>query len=83
MPYWFEPTSVSVDVGGREMKIETGKIAKQAGGSVVVTCGESVVLVTVCGSKDARPGQHFLPLTVDYVEKTYAAGKIPGGFFKR
>ena len=73
----------SVKIGDKLVSIETGRIAKQAGGSVLVTCGESVVLVTVCGSKDARPGQHFLPLTVDYVEKTYAAGKIPGGFFKR
>ncbi|MAQ15942.1 MAG: polyribonucleotide nucleotidyltransferase [Sandaracinus sp.] len=73
----------SVKIGDKLISVETGRIAKQAGGSVLVTCGESVVLVTVCGSKDARPGQSFLPLTVDYVEKTYAAGKIPGGFFKR
>ena len=73
----------SVKVGDKSITIETGRIAKQANGSVLVSCGESIVLVTVCGSKDARPGQSFLPLTVDYVEKTYAAGKIPGGFFKR
>ncbi len=73
----------SVKVGDKVVTLETGRIAKQAGGSVLVTCGESVVLVTACGSKEARPGQSFLPLTVDYVEKTYAAGKIPGGFFKR
>ena len=72
----------SVKIGDKTVTLETGRIAKQAGGSVLVSCGESMVLVTVCGSK-GRPGQSFLPLTVDYVEKTYAAGKIPGGFFKR
>ena len=73
----------SVKVGDKEITIETGRIAKQAAGSVFVSCGETMVLVTVCGAKEARPGQPFFPLTVDYVEKTYAAGKIPGGFFKR
>ena len=82
MPYWFEPTSVSVDVGGREMKIETGKIAKQAAGSVTVTFGDTVVLVTAVHSSP-RPGIDFFPLTVDFVEKFAASGKIPGGFFKR
>src|SRR5690606_349210 len=57
--------------------------AKQAQGAVLVTCGETVLLVTVCGAKEPRPGFNFMPLTVDYIEKTYAAGKIPGGFFKR
>ena len=73
----------SVKVGDKEITIETGRIAKQAAGSVLVSCGETMVLVTVCGNKEARPGAPFFPLTVDYVEKTYAAGKIPGGFFKR
>ncbi|MEM9730887.1 MAG: polyribonucleotide nucleotidyltransferase, partial [Myxococcota bacterium] len=73
----------SVKVGDKTITIETGRIAKQAAGSVFVSCGETMVLVTVCGNKEARPGQPFFPLTVDYVEKTYAAGKIPGGFFKR
>ncbi|MFZ1864786.1 MAG: polyribonucleotide nucleotidyltransferase, partial [Polyangiales bacterium] len=73
----------SVQVGDKTITIETGRIAKQAAGSVLVSCGETIVLVTVCGNKDAKPGQAFFPLTVDYVEKTYAAGKIPGGFFKR
>ncbi|MGB8331966.1 MAG: polyribonucleotide nucleotidyltransferase, partial [Polyangiales bacterium] len=73
----------SVQVGDKTITIETGRIAKQAAGSVFVSCGETMVLVTVCGAKEARPGQPFFPLTVDYVEKTYAAGKIPGGFFKR
>ena len=82
MPYWFEPTSVSLEVGGRTMTIETGKIAKQAAGSVTVTFGDTVVLVTAVHSSP-RPGIDFFPLTVDFVEKFAAAGKIPGGFFKR
>jgi polyribonucleotide nucleotidyltransferase len=73
----------SVKIGEKTVTIETGRIAKQASGAVLVTSGESVVLVTVVGLKEARPGIDFLPLSVDYVEKTYAAGKIPGGFFKR
>jgi polyribonucleotide nucleotidyltransferase len=72
----------SVKVGDVEVTLETGRIAKQAS-SVLVTAGESVVLVTAVGTKEARPGVDFLPLSVDYIEKTYAAGKIPGGFFKR
>ena len=82
MPYWFEPTSMSVEVGGRTMTIETGKIAKQAAGAALVTYGDTVVLVTTVHSKP-RPGIDFFPLTVDFVEKFAAAGKIPGGFFKR
>ena len=73
----------SVKVGDTTITLETGRIARQAQGAVLVTCGETVVLVTACGTKEARPGIDFLPLSVDYVEKTYAAGKIPGGFFKR
>jgi polyribonucleotide nucleotidyltransferase len=72
----------SVVVNGKPLVFETGRLAKQAHGAVLVTYGESVVLVTaVCG--DERPGIDFFPLTCDYVEKTFAAGKIPGGFFKR
>ena len=82
MPYWFEPTSTSVEIGGRTMTLETGKIAKQAAGSVTVTFGDTVVLVTAVHSKP-RAGIDFFPLTVDFVEKFAAAGKIPGGFFKR
>jgi polyribonucleotide nucleotidyltransferase len=70
-------------MGGKKITIETGRIAKQAGGSVVVRRGDSMVLTTVCVSNDAREGQDFFPLTVEFQEKTYAAGKIPGGFFKR
>jgi polyribonucleotide nucleotidyltransferase len=80
--YWFQPHSVTFDVGGRPMTIETGRMAKQATGAAVVTYGETVVLVT-CVTAKAREGIDFLPLTVDFVEKTSAAGKIPGGFFKR
>ncbi len=80
--YWFEPTTVSLEIGGREMTIETGRFAKQAAGAALVTYGETVVLVTAARAKP-RPGIDFFPLTVDFVEKTSAAGKIPGGFFKR
>jgi polyribonucleotide nucleotidyltransferase len=82
LPYWFEPASFSVEIGGRTMTLETGKVAKQAAGSVTVTFGDTVVLVTAVHSKP-RAGIDFFPLTVDFVEKFAAAGKIPGGFFKR
>ena len=72
----------SVVVNGKPLVFETGRLAKQAHGAVLVTYGESVVLVTAT-SGDERPGIDFFPLTCDYVEKTFAAGKIPGGFFKR
>src|SRR2546423_335785 len=74
---------VSTQIGDRELTIETGKLAKQADGSVIVTYGETVVLVTACAAKQPREGLDFFPLTVDYRENFYAAGKIPGGFFKR
>ena len=77
------PQRVSVELGGKTITIETGKLAKQASGSVTVQCGETVVLVTAVASSNPREGIDFLPLTVDYLEKTFAAGKIPGGFFKR
>src|SRR6478736_8865212 len=72
----------SVMIGGRPLTFETGRLAKQADGAVLVTFGESAVLVTAVSSSE-RPGLDFFPLTCEYVEKTYAAGKIPGGFFKR
>ena len=72
-----------VRIGDQLVTLETGRIAKQAGGSCLVRAGDTIVLVTVCGSQDTKPGQSFFPLSVDYQEKTYAAGKIPGGFFKR
>src|SRR5690242_20184039 len=72
-----------VPVGQNTLRLETGKLAKQAGGSVIVRYGDSVVLVTACRAASAREGIDFLPLTVDYREYTYASGRIPGGFFKR
>ena len=72
-----------VDINGIPLSFETGKLAKQADGAVVVRLGDSVVLVTACASPNAREGIDFLPLTVDYKEYTYASGRIPGGFFKR
>ncbi|HRR26760.1 MAG TPA: polyribonucleotide nucleotidyltransferase [Acidobacteriota bacterium] len=74
---------VVINVGGRELSIETGRLAKQAHGSAYVQCGDSVVLVTACADRNPKADVDFLPLTVDYREYTYAAGKIPGGFFKR
>jgi polyribonucleotide nucleotidyltransferase len=70
-------------VGDKALRFETGKLAKQAGGSVIVRSGDSVVLVTACRASSPREGIDFLPLTVDYREYTYASGRIPGGFFKR
>src|SRR5215831_19476821 len=72
-----------VELDGKKLTLETGKIAKQASGSVVVRMGDSVVLVTACANEEPKPGAAFFPLTVDYREYTYAAGKIPGGFIKR
>src|ERR1700758_4301415 len=72
-----------VDLNGRKITLETGKMAKQANGAVVVRSGDSVVLVTACANEEPKPGAAFFPLTVDYREYTYAAGKIPGGFIKR
>ena len=69
--------------GAHTVTLETGEVARQAGGAVIVNMDDTVVLATVVAAKDAKPGQDFFPLTVDYVEKFYAAGRIPGGFFKR
>jgi polyribonucleotide nucleotidyltransferase len=74
---------LQIDFGGRPFSIETGKVAKQANGSVMVQYGETVVLVTAVTSEKKREGLDFIPLTVNYLEMTYAAGRIPGGFFKR
>jgi polyribonucleotide nucleotidyltransferase len=73
----------SVFLGGKELSIETGKMAKQSDGAVVIRYGDSMVLVTACGAKTAKDGVDFLPLTCEYIEKTYGGGKIPGGYFKR
>ncbi|KKJ77186.1 polynucleotide phosphorylase/polyadenylase [Kiloniella litopenaei] len=72
-----------IEWGGRTLKLETGQIARQADGAVLATYGDTVVLCTAVGARSVKPGQDFFPLTVNYQEKTYAAGKIPGGFFKR
>src|SRR5437762_9925734 len=76
-------TTRELNIGHETLRFETGKLAKQAGGSVIVRYGDSVVIVTACRSSNAREGIDFLPLTVDYREYTYASGRIPGGFFKR
>src|SRR5258708_37348951 len=76
-------TTRQINIGDKKPQIEPGKLAKQAGGSVVARLGDSVVLVTACRAANPREGIDFLPLTVDYKEYTYASGRIPGGFFKR
>ena len=73
----------SLEVGGKTITLETGKLAKQANGAVMISSGDNYVLCTVTASDEAKPGQDFFPLTVDYREKTASVGKIPGGFFKR
>ena len=75
--------SKKILLGDQEILIETGKIARQANGSVMITCDGTTILATVAARKEAKPNQNFFPLQVNYQEKTYAAGKIPGGFFKR
>ena len=79
----FNPVRKTFQFGGKEFTIETGKVARQASGAVIVSTEDIQVLATVVGRKEANPGQAFFPLTVNYQEKTYAVGKIPGGFFKR
>ena len=79
------PTAIkkSFTYGSHTVTMETGEVARQAHGAVLITMDDTVVLATVVAAKNAKPGQDFFPLTVDYVEKFYAAGRIPGGFFKR
>src|ERR671921_2767718 len=79
----FDIARVGLDWGGRQLTLETGKVARQADGAVVATYGETVVLATVVSMREAKPGQDFFPLTVNYQEKYFAAGRIPGGYFKR
>jgi len=79
----FNEQCVEAVAGNMKVRLSTGKMAKQASGAVVVQSGDTMVLVTVVGAKEAKPGQDFFPLTVNYTEKTYAGGKIPGSFFKR
>src|ERR1700753_3210931 len=79
----FNVHSVELDWGGRPLQLETGKIARQADGAVVATYGETIVLATVVSAKSPKEGIDFLPLTCNYQEKAFAAGRIPGGYFKR
>ena len=79
----FNKVTKTFQWGKHTVTMETGEIARQSGGAVLVNVDDTVVLATVVAAKNAKPGQDFFPLTVDYVEKTYAAGKIPGGFFRR
>ena len=79
----FNKVTKTFQWGQHTVTLETGEIARQAGGAVIVNIEDTVVLATVVAAKNAKPGQDFFPLTVDYIEKTYAAGKIPGSFFKR
>src|SRR5436309_3338334 len=78
-----QPHTVSLDINGHALSLETGKVAKQADGAVVVRFGGTMVLATCVASKTAREGQDFFPLTVEYRERAYAGGRIPGGYFKR
>ena len=79
----FDTQSVTIDWAGRPLTLETGRIARQADGAVLATYGETKLLATACFAKEGKPGQSFFPLTVNYMEKFYAAGKVPGGYFKR
>src|SRR6185436_581119 len=79
----FKTQRVELDWGGRRLTLETGRMARQADAAVLAQYGETSVLATVVAEKSPRPGRDFFPLTVNYQEKTFAAGKIPGGFFKR
>ena len=75
--------TVTTSIAGKQITLETGRLAKQTDGSVLVTCGNNMVLVTAVSAKEAKPDQSFFPLTVEFIEKYYAIGKIPGGYFKR
>ena len=79
----FKQFKEEIDFGGKKLILETGKIARQADGAVIATWGETVVIATVVGAKKVNPETDYFPLSVNYQEKYYAAGKIPGGYFKR
>src|SRR5206468_10353521 len=79
----FNTKTVEIEWGGKTLKLETGRVARQADGAVIATLGETVVLCAVTAAKSVKQGQDFFPLTVHYQEKFSAAGRIPGGFFKR
>ena len=78
----FKISKEEIDLGGKKLILETGKIARQADGAIVATCGETVVISTVVGAKKVDPETDYFPLQVNYQEKYYAAGKIPGGYLK-
>ena len=79
----FDIQRVEIEWAGRQLVLETGRLARQADGAVLATYGETSVLCTVVGARVEKPGIDFFPLTVNYQEKTFAAGKIPGGYFKQ
>ena len=79
----FKISKEEIDVNGKKIILETGKVARQADGAIIATCGETVVIATAVGAKKLNEGQDYFPLSVNYQEKYYAAGKIPGGYFKR
>ena len=79
----FKVYKKEVEVAGKKISLETGKIARQADGAIIATCGETVILATVVGAKKVNPDMDYFPLSVNYQEKYYAGGKIPGGYFKR
>ena len=79
----FEMHREQIEWFGRKLTLETGRVARQADGAVLASYGETTVLATVVSAKTAKPGQDFFPLTVNYQEKAFAAGRIPGGYFKR
>ena len=79
----FKVFKEEIDFGGKKITLETGKIARQADGAIIATMGETVVIATVVGAKKVNPETDYFPLSVNYQEKYYAAGKIPGGYFKR
>ena len=78
----FKVYKKEIEVAGKKISLETGKVARQADGAIIATCGETVVLATVVGAKKVNPDMDYFPLSVNYQEKYYAAGKIPGGYFK-
>ena len=79
----FKQFKEEIDFGGKKLTLETGKVARQADGAIIATWGETVVISTVVGAKKVNPETDYFPLSVNYQEKYYAAGKIPGGYFKR
>ena len=79
----FEIHKEEININGKKIILETGKVARQADGAIIATCGETVVLATAVGAKKVNPEIDYFPLSVNYQEKYYAAGKIPGGYFKR